>query len=204
MTSFDKLLHPAEDSATGWERTAATRFSNRPLSRESFFPGIFGADALKRGSLRLTFVPVGEDGVTYLAGALGEFVEVAPILGGRTSLVAFFEPAGDLTTLGEYDRYSWSLLQSVHDLDPTPRPASVPADTEHPEWEFRFAGMPMFVVVNTGNGEWMQYFLHDGNLFGNSGITPGTGQLRAAERRAGKGSRLALPQPRRRAFRHRR
>jgi len=144
-----KVVHPASASQDDWSRVAVERFSRRLLSKTSLFPCIFGTDALRRGSLRFTFVPAGGERVGYLADALGEFVEAAPGLGRRTSLVAFFQPAEHLEALDDYDRYSWSLLQAVHDRDPVPWPADIPVDTEHPEWEFCFAGMPMFVVVNT-------------------------------------------------------
>jgi FPC/CPF motif-containing protein YcgG len=145
----NKVVHPASAVQDDWSRVAVERFSQRLLSKTSLFPCIFGSDALRRGSLRFTFVPAGGERVGYLADALGEFVEAAPGLGRRTSLVAFFQPAERLETLDDYDRYSWSLLQAVHDRDPVPWPADIPVDTENPEWEFCFAGMPMFVVVNT-------------------------------------------------------
>jgi uncharacterized protein len=144
-----KLVHPAGALPDDWSRVAADRFGERLLSRKNLFPCIFGTDALRKASLRYAFVPSGAERVRYLADALGEFVQAAPLLGKRTSLVAFFEPGERLETLDDYGRYSWSLLQAVHDADTEPWPASIPADTEHPEWEFCFAGMPMFVVVNT-------------------------------------------------------
>lgn len=149
VSTAAKVVHPASVPTVAWEHSAATRFSRRLLGKGLPFPCIFGVDALRKGSLRFTFVPEGARRVGYLAEALGEFTQLAPGLGKRTSLVAFFEPSADLETLDDYERYSWSLLQAVHNEDMVPWPAGIPVDTDHSEWEFCFAGMPMFVVVNT-------------------------------------------------------
>jgi FPC/CPF motif-containing protein YcgG len=142
------LVHPSEPREVAWERDAAERFSARMLDRTRPFPCIFGQDALRRGALRFAFVP-GDGAEDYLAGVLTEFVAMAPELGRRTSLVAFFEPASGTETLEDHRRWFWSLLQSVHGQDPAPWPADIPLDAEHSMWEFCFAGMPMFVVANT-------------------------------------------------------
>lgn len=144
-----KLVSPAAAPTTGWERDAADRFSRRMLSEQELFPCIFGVDALRKSTLRFSFVPAGGHRTEYLAAALEEFTSAAPELGRRTSLVAFFEPSDELETLGDYERQTWSLLQELHSLDPRPWPADIPHDTESPRWEFCFAGTPMFVVVNT-------------------------------------------------------
>jgi FPC/CPF motif-containing protein YcgG len=144
-----KLAHPTTVPTTDWERDAVDRFSRRLLSKDRLFPCIFGVDALRKSTLRFTFVPAGEPGTEYLAAALEEFTSIAPELGRRTSLVAFFEPSGGVGTLADYERRTWRLLRDLHKIDPLPWPAGIPEDTESPEWEFCFAGMPMFVVVNT-------------------------------------------------------
>lgn len=143
------MVHPAVIPAVRWQRDAAERFSRRLLAGNPAFPCVFGVDALRKGSLRFTFVPAGAHRVRYLAAVLEEFAKVAEHLGKRTSLVAFFEPDHGLETLGGNEAYAWWLLRALHAADPAPWPDVVPADTEHPEWEFCFAGTPMFVVVNT-------------------------------------------------------
>jgi FPC/CPF motif-containing protein YcgG len=118
------------------------------LDDEQLFPCIFGVDATRRGTLRYTFVPA-DAGGEYLGEALKEFVALAPDLGRRTSLVAFFEPDGRDRTVDEWRERFWGILRRLHDADPAPWPEGVSADTEAPDWEFCFAGMPMFVVANT-------------------------------------------------------
>lgn len=144
-----KLVDPAAPPTIGWERDAADRFSRRMLSKDQLFPCIFGVDALRKSTLRLAFVPAGEHCAGYLAETLEEYTRVAPALGRRTSLVTFFEPVEGPRTIEDYERLTWSLLQDLHRVDPHPWPAGIPRDTESPEWEFCFAGTPMFVVVNT-------------------------------------------------------
>jgi FPC/CPF motif-containing protein YcgG len=63
--------------------------------------------------------------------------------------VTFFENGPEHRTLEEYEAEFWALLQSVHDLDDDPWPDDIAPDPDHENWEFAFAGMPMFVVVNT-------------------------------------------------------
>jgi FPC/CPF motif-containing protein YcgG len=144
-----QVVHPAAARTIAWERDAADRFCQRMLDRQRLFPCIFGTDALRRGSLRFAFVPNDPRADAHLATALREFVDMAPELGNRTSLVAFFEPSPDMDTIEDYRRCFWSLLQSLHAQDPSPWPSEIPLDSEHSEWEFCFADMPMFVVANT-------------------------------------------------------
>lgn len=143
------VLDPSAARELAWEHDAADRFRRRMLDRERPFPCIFGTDALRRGSLRFAFVPDGVDADGHLAAVLGEFVAMAPVLGRRTSLVAFFEPSPGVETLEEYRDRFWALMRSLRTRDTEPWPADIPVDAEHARWEFCFAGMPMFVVANT-------------------------------------------------------
>lgn len=143
------VAHPHAARHVPWERDAVARFAARMLDGERLFPCVFGVDALRRGTLRFAFVPAPPADSDVLAEALGEFVAMAPELGRRTSLVAFFEPTGDERGLDGWREYFWKLLQGLHDGDPASWPDDIPRGTEDAKWEFCFAGMPMFVVVNT-------------------------------------------------------
>ncbi|WP_218026964.1 YqcI/YcgG family protein [Nocardia vaccinii] len=118
------------------------------LDRNRLFPCIFGVDAVRRGSLRYTFVPA-DTGVRTLAQALTEYAGVAPSLGKRTSLVAFFEPSAEHHSIADYERLFWEVLQGLHTADTDPWPPDIATDADDPFWEFSFAGMPLFVVANT-------------------------------------------------------
>jgi FPC/CPF motif-containing protein YcgG len=143
-----RLSELAEPRSVPWEQDAVDRFTRRMLDSERLFPCVFGVDAVRRGSLRCTFISRGQ-GVRPLAEALTEFAVLAPDLGKRTSLVAFFEPDEAEATLHDYRERFWKILQDLHDVDPRPWPQDISTDTESPLWEFCFAGMPMFVVANT-------------------------------------------------------
>ncbi len=145
----DLVVDPHTPREDEWERASAQSFQRRMLDTETPFPCIFGVDALRKATLRYSFIARNDDRVRVLAGALRDFVELAPLLGIRTSLVTFFQDTDVPRTVEEYREEFWELLQAVHDMDTEPWPADVSPDPEHEKWEFTFAGMPMFVVVNT-------------------------------------------------------
>ncbi|MEU8567793.1 YqcI/YcgG family protein [Streptomyces pathocidini] len=161
----DLVSDPRTPRLHAWERDAARRFHDRMLDRAAPFPCVFGVDALRKATLRYAFVPGGPERPRALAEALRDFVRLAPELGRRTSLVAFFQPDFDPDlqqdfqqeddaapghrTVADYRRELWDLLQSLHELDDAAWPEDIPLDPEDPEWEFSFSGMPMFVVANT-------------------------------------------------------
>ena len=145
-----RLHKPGTTALSGWRQEAAGKFNHRMIDHDRPFPCIFGVDAVKRQTLRFAFVTSGDDEVKDLSEALKEFVAAAPDLGKRTSLVVFFERQLEASAdVHEYERWFWKLLQELHELDEEPWPDEIPKDTEHSEWEFSFAGMPMFVVANT-------------------------------------------------------
>ncbi|MGV4930057.1 YqcI/YcgG family protein [Streptomyces sp. BHT-5-2] len=146
MTSL--LSKPTESRSIPWEQDAVDRFTRRMLDQDNLFPCVFGVDAVRRETLRYTFVPR-DSAVSSLAAAMTEFVTQAPSLGKRTSLVAFFQPEEEAGTYEGYRRRFWQILQDLHNVDTEPWPEGISTDTEDPEWEFCFAGMPMFVVANT-------------------------------------------------------
>ena len=145
-----RLSEPASPDLMGWRQDAAARFNDRMLDRRRPFPCIFGVDAVKRQTLRFAFIPDDGNETTALSEALREFITNARDLGKRTSLVVFFERnLEEGASIDEHEDRFWKLLQGLHDRDDHPWPEEIPTDTEDPEWEFSFAGMPMFVVANT-------------------------------------------------------
>jgi FPC/CPF motif-containing protein YcgG len=148
MSAASLLGEPGESRVIPWEQDALGRFTERMLDHDNPFPCVFGVDAVRRGTLRYTFVP-DSAGATHLAKALREFVGKAPVLGRRTSLVAFFESDGQDRTVDGWRQRFWQILQQLHDADTEPWPEDILTDTESSNWEFCFAGMPLFVVANT-------------------------------------------------------
>lgn len=143
------IFHPAERPPGSWQPLAAALFRERMLDSERLFPCVFGVDAVRKGTLRFAFVPVGPTRLGALADALEEFGEVAESLGNRTSLVCFFEYDPSMVTLEDFRDHFWSLLQGLHDVDGVDWPIGVDTDPENPTWEFCFKGVPLFVVANT-------------------------------------------------------
>lgn len=145
----DFLMHPDHVPAEGWIGDAVAQFRERMLSTESLFPCIFGVDAVRRATLRYTFVPAGPFRGLWLSEALKCFVDHAPDLGRRTSLVAFFEHDQRLRTHDDFRNHFWDLLSELHGYDEKPWPRGIAADPDSALWEFSFHDMPLFVVANT-------------------------------------------------------
>lgn len=145
-----------------WMQDATERFEIRMLDEQNKFPCIFGVDAVRKSTLRYTYVPT-NDAVRTLGVALQAFAGQAPALGRRTSLVAFFEDDRVVRDVEQWKEHFWSLLQELHAIDPSGWPADISHDPDSPEWEFSFAGMPFFVVANTPSHElrasrYLEYF----------------------------------------------
>jgi len=71
------LWHPHDAPSEGWQHDAATAFSHRMLSDDSLFPCIFGVNAVRKGTVRYSFIPAGQPRVAALAAALSEFTLIA-------------------------------------------------------------------------------------------------------------------------------
>jgi hypothetical protein len=143
------LLHPHDLPPAGWQREAATAFTERMLSDSTLFPCVFGVTAVRKGTVRYSFIPAGENRVDALAAALVEFTDIALTLGNRTSLVCFFDFDDSVDTLEEYRDHFWSLLSELQAGDTSEWPAGISQDPADSTWEFSFNSTPMFVVANT-------------------------------------------------------
>ncbi len=119
---------------------------------------------MHKGTLRFSFIPVGESRLGTLAQALWEFTEIASSLGQRTSLVCFFEHDARINSLEKYREHFWWLLTRLHEGDPSSWPPGISEDPDEPTWEFSYNSMPLFVVSNTPyhlrrRSRYFEYFL---------------------------------------------
>jgi FPC/CPF motif-containing protein YcgG len=110
------------------------------------FPCIFGVAGFRSDQLRYLFLD--EEDVEGLATNLRSYIAEARSFGPNTSLVVFFRPR-PLLPLEAYRAKFWALLGRLSTLDESEWPADIPAELDSPEWEFSFAGEPVFVVCNT-------------------------------------------------------
>jgi uncharacterized protein len=108
------------------------------------YPCFFGTMAEKRGEMFYSFV---EDmHLSTLPGTMAAFAELSlqPRY-EKNNIAIFFTPdAVPLSHEGYHGRF-WRVLQYLHDSDGDPGASSQP-DPSHPDWEFSFAGVQMFVV----------------------------------------------------------
>jgi FPC/CPF motif-containing protein YcgG len=143
-------LEARPEEVPEWGRRAFRRFSADVESTAPHFPCVFGVEAFRKDGLRFVFVESDEDpkAIEGLAHALAEFVRTSPGFGRYASLVAFFGGTEE-RDVDEWEEAFWRILQLLHDFDPEPWPDEIPVDPEHDDWEYSFAGTPMFVVCNT-------------------------------------------------------
>lgn len=119
------------------------------LSDNSLFPCIFGVSAIRKGTVRYSFIPAGESRIAALAAALTEFTHIAKTLGNRTSLICFFDLEASVSTFEEYREHFWALLGELQASDTSEWPTGISEDPQDSTWEFCFNSTPMFVVANT-------------------------------------------------------
>ena len=139
-----------DGSLPEWEARRYRSFDRTMTDEESPYPCYFAVDAHEAGDLRYLFAPpvATEAGRAAVADGLADYLAAAPDIADLTALAVFFEPSdGADATVPEVREDVWGLLRYLRRHDPEPWPQDVPADPENPEWEFCFAGEPMFLVA---------------------------------------------------------
>ncbi|MBK7357103.1 MAG: YqcI/YcgG family protein [Propionivibrio sp.] len=107
------------------------------------YPCYFGSAAAHHGELYYTI----SDSRTQhlLARTLQNFLANARLAPDeRRNLTIFFPPDALPLSHSEYKQRFWSVLQALHQSDASPWPDSVSTDPNQPNWEFCFAGEPIF------------------------------------------------------------
>ncbi|UPW00749.1 YqcI/YcgG family protein [Halorussus gelatinilyticus] len=138
-----------ENDLAAWKAERYRAFHRTMTDEEAPFPCYFAVDAHRDGDLRYLFAPSAttETGKSVVADGLARYLDGARGIADITALAAFFEsPDGDLS-VADYRERVWDLLAALRRNDPEPWPDDVPADPDDPEWEFCYAGEPMFVVA---------------------------------------------------------
>jgi FPC/CPF motif-containing protein YcgG len=137
------------DGLAEWKERRYRAFHETMTDQEVPFPCYFAVDAHRDGDLRYLFAPSAntEAGKATVADALEEYLDRAPDIADITALAVFFEPRDDERSVEEYRDTGWELLAYLHRHDPEPWPEDVPSDPQDTEWEFCYAGEPMFVVA---------------------------------------------------------
>jgi len=129
----------ADPSVPLWAREAHRQY--REVILNPAFPCYFGTKAEEQGHMRFCL----EDSTQpdRLAEGLTSFVRFSRDHPRRRHVLIALFPDRDVSFDAAEHRF-WSVLQWLHDHDPSPWPAEIPTDPESPEWEFCFAGDPMF------------------------------------------------------------
>jgi FPC/CPF motif-containing protein YcgG len=130
----------------GWKKQRYLTF--RETMRETPYPCYFAVEAERSDTARYLFAGDARDrdALLKVREGLRQYLERYRSIADRTTLVMFFEPPDGVRSEAEYRDRFWNVLEFLHDRDPEPWPSNVPTDPDDPEWEFCFAGEPMFVV----------------------------------------------------------
>ena len=130
----------------GWKKQRYLAF--RETMRETAYPCHFAVEAERGDTARYLFAGDARDrdALLKLRAGLGQYLDRYRSIADRTTCVVFFEPPDGCRSEAEYRDRFWSVLEFLQDRDPEPWPRTVPADPDDPEWEFCFAGEPLFVV----------------------------------------------------------
>jgi hypothetical protein len=146
---------PVDDWVIGdlpaWSRPHFNELIDILLSAEKPFPCTFAVAGARRETLRFAFVEALDDPTAWapLVDILVSYLKSYRDLGRNTSLIVMFQTDDKEQSLEKYHQRFWSILQYLHEHDPEPWPADLPADPDDPMWEFAFGGTPIFVVCNT-------------------------------------------------------
>lgn len=136
-----------------WRRTATRDLAQR--LEDSEFPCVFSRNAFKRGLVHIVFVEgSGPDDFTRLASALTDYTVLSRDWDGRLDsayplVVLFSDAATGHQDLDGFRSFGWHVLQSLHDLDPSPWPEEIAHHPSDPQWSMCFSGMPLFVNMST-------------------------------------------------------
>ncbi|QLG60961.1 YqcI/YcgG family protein [Halorarum salinum] len=132
-----------------WKRRRYEAFHRTMTDEDPPYPCYFAVDAHRDGDLRYLFAPSAstDDGRAAFADGLGTYLDGARDVADVTALAALFEPPSEPLPFDAYwDRF-WGLLAHLHRHDPAPWPDGIPIDPTDPEWEFCYAGEPIFLVA---------------------------------------------------------
>ncbi|UPV74727.1 YqcI/YcgG family protein [Halorussus limi] len=138
-----------EGDLAAWKAERYLSFHETMTDEVAPFPCYFAVDAHCDGDLRYLFAPgpTTEAGESVVADGLAEYLDGARAIADVTALAVFFEPDDGNLSVADYRERVWDLLVSLRRNDPEPWPESIPTDPANPEWEFCYAGEPMFVVA---------------------------------------------------------
>lgn len=143
---FDKQGVIERYPEKSWQRIMFQEFEAALVSKTRLFPCIYGVAGYTGDELRYCF---SEDLTAVdIAPALTDFVKNSRSFGKNTSLVAFSRPR-PTHNLNHYRDRFWSLLDGLHLEDTKQWPDEIPTELNNANWEFSFAGEPIFVVCNT-------------------------------------------------------
>lgn len=130
---------------TAWQSIVFSEFAVSMNSDHRPFPCIFGVQGYRDDQLRYCFQE--QFDAERFGEILERFVIESRSFGKNTSLVLFLRPH-EIKPLECFRTQFWSMLSELASIDRHPWPKSIPRRLDDRDWEFCFAGEPIFVVCN--------------------------------------------------------
>ncbi|WP_227356188.1 YqcI/YcgG family protein [Haladaptatus salinisoli] len=129
-----------------WKKKRYLEF--RKTMRDTRYPCHFAVNAERNDSARYLFAGDARDrdALFKVREGLRRYLERYQSIAKRTTLVIFFKPGDRDQSEQEYRDQFWEVIEFLNKRDPEPWPSDIPEDPNDPEWEFCFAGEPMFIV----------------------------------------------------------
>ncbi|MGW8727079.1 YqcI/YcgG family protein [Streptomyces sp. NPDC055808] len=131
-----------------WAAEEQRRVHDKLLDTESPYPCHFGSIGESKGSNYYTYWDQSADFPSEAAAVahdLESFIGFQRALPDtRLSLLIMVGPAQGEAELAMYRAQFWHILSTLHTSDRVPQPADAPEDPEDSQWEFTFAGEPLF------------------------------------------------------------
>ena len=135
-----------------WQQDAFQTFAYKMTDLEQPFPCIPATLAYKLNHLRYAFIEDVrlEESAHELASLLKNYSIISRKTGNYASLIVFFKPNSTArTTLTEYERLFWKIMNKVSELDEKSWPEPIPKNPHHRYWEFCFNEEPYFIYCAT-------------------------------------------------------
>lgn len=150
LLNFDEIDSNFGD--TSWQIRASQDITDR-LSNEEF-PCLFAQNAFRRSLVKYSFIDqLNADGLSQVERDLTDYLARADQWNGKVSsaeplLMLFSTEQVTATSIEDWHKIGWSILQHLHNNDPMPWPENTSLSPHSPFWSMAYCGTEIFVNMS--------------------------------------------------------